>query len=130
MIVPWFGECLRVYSLAGWDEAIEALESSLVDRAMLDGEEDQTLEILRLVCGQATELEPDQHGRYVIPRSMREDFGIDASIDYVGMGGFLEIWPSERLEAVFRAAQARVDRRALSRMMDPAVGRRRREGAV
>lgn len=128
MLVPWFDECLRIYSIPGWDAAMDALDESLVDQPMVEGEEDLTLEIRRLICGQAIELELDQHGRFVIPRSMREDFGIDASIDVVGMGDFLEVWDSDRLDATFRRAQAKVDRHAVSRMLDPRVGQRRRGG--
>jgi MraZ protein len=130
MLVPWFGECLRVYSLDAWAEAMEALDQSLLERAMLEGEEDESLEVWRLVCGQAVELELDGHGRFVIPRRMREDFGIDASIDFVGMSGFLEIWDSDRLDASLLQAQRKLDRRVVSRMLNPALSQRRAEGAV
>ncbi len=53
-------------------------------------------ELQRFLLGNATELELDTKGRFVIPEYLREYAHIKDEIVYVGVGRFIEVWDKKR----------------------------------
>ncbi len=97
MLMPWFGECVRIYPINRWQKRLQALESQLNKIDSFGYGEDES-DLRRLIYGMAIEIGMDGHGRFVIPQHVREDAGIDREIYWVGLGDFLECWNPERLQ--------------------------------
>lgn len=79
-------QCLKVYSLSGWEEYIAPLRAqrrNLSER------------ILRFLHASLVQVTPDSQGRVVLPQELVDYAAIDRSIVVVGCGLYAEIWAEE-----------------------------------
>ncbi|GGY37750.1 transcriptional regulator MraZ [Bacterioplanes sanyensis] len=77
--------CLLVYPVTEWEviqAKIEALPSF----------NPAARRIQRLLLGHATDLEPDNNGRVLLPQYLREYAGLEKECVLVGQGKKLELW--------------------------------------
>ena len=84
-------KCLKIYSLAGWEEYIAPLREqrrSLAER------------ILRFLHSSLAQVTPDSQGRVVLPQELVDYAGIDRNIVVVGCGAYAEIWADENYQEV------------------------------
>lgn len=76
--------CLKVYSLAGWEEytapARQHKDREFVERYM------------RFLHSSMAEVTPDSQGRVVVPQELVEYAGIERNLVVVGCGDYAEIW--------------------------------------
>lgn len=82
-----FGRCISVWPLADWvayEDKILALPPS----------DPTVMKLLRFVVAGNTQVEPDSHGRVVLPQTLRQYAQIEASTEVmvVSMGNRFEIW--------------------------------------
>lgn len=106
MIMPWFGECVRVYPVNRWQKRLHSLEAQLTELDSFGYGEDES-DLRRLIYGMASEIGMDGHGRFVFPQHVREEAGIDREMFWVGLGDFLECWNPERLHERLSGENAR-----------------------
>ena len=78
--------CLKVYSLAGWEEYIAPLRAQ---------RRNLSEKILRFLHASLVQVTPDSQGRVVIPQELVDYAAIDRSIVVVGCGAYAEIWAEE-----------------------------------
>lgn len=95
VIVPqYFSPDFHVgLSQAGHEAAISAVEQN----AELDPEDRR--EMLSALVADAHLLVPDEAGRIVLPRELREALGLKGEALFKGLGSHFEIWNPERHEA-------------------------------
>ena len=79
-------KCLKVYSLAGWEEYIAPLKEQ--NRKLSE-------KILRFLHASLAQVTPDSQGRVVLPQELVEYATIDRSIVVVGCGAYAEIWAED-----------------------------------
>ncbi len=79
-------KCLKVYSMAGWEEYIAPIRKM---------ERKKSEAILRALHRDAAQVSPDSQGRIVIPVSLVEYAGITKTAVVVGCGDYAEIWSEE-----------------------------------
>lgn len=85
--------CLNLYPLPAWLSLSEKLESL----AMKNKAEKRSL--LRILYGNACEVELDNEGRILIPQSLVDYAKLSKEIAIVGLVKFLEIWAKARWAA-------------------------------
>jgi MraZ protein len=84
-------KCLKVYSLAGWEDyiaPIRKLERKVYEKTM------------RLLHANAINVTPDAQGRVVLTPALLEYAGIEKNAVIVGCGDWAEIWAEEVYHAV------------------------------
>jgi MraZ protein len=84
-------KCLLLYPQIEWEQ----IEAKIV---ALPSFNQAARRIQRLLIGHATELNPDNNGRIVLPPLLREYAGIRKEIMLVGQGKKFEIWNAELWE--------------------------------
>ena len=94
--------CLKVYSLAGWEEYIAPLKAQ--NRKLSE-------KILRFLHASLAQVTPDSQGRVVIPQELVEYAAIERNIVVVGCGEYAEIWA----ESTYDENKAEID---LSKLID------------
>ncbi|MFT6398299.1 MAG: division/cell wall cluster transcriptional repressor MraZ [Bradymonadia bacterium] len=116
VVVPWFGECVRVFPVAGWRARTAKLEGKLSELDSFGYGEDES-DLRRLIYGMAIEVPMDGHGRFVLPQHVRDEAAIDREIYWVGLGDFLELWNPERLHERLSGENAKRLRSRLVEML-------------
>ncbi|MCB9530592.1 MAG: hypothetical protein H6700_02415 [Myxococcales bacterium] len=106
VVVPWFGECVRVFPINRWRSWVGGVEEALV-RADAFGYGEDESDLRRLLYGLAQEVAMDGFGRFVLPQHVREGAGVLAEACWLGLGDFMEIWSPERLDARLGGENAR-----------------------
>lgn len=91
VLVPGVDPCVRVYPAPFWDELVEGIEAHLDQLDGFDADE-EIAEVRRLIYGQALDITLDPNGRFVLPRAMREELGLQDEVQWVSAGRYLEIW--------------------------------------
>jgi MraZ protein len=84
--------CLLLYPLPLWNEVQEKLEN-------LPNMNPRSRTLQRLLIGHATDLEPDNTGRLLLPQKLRDYAQLDKKLVLVGQGKKIEIWSEELWEA-------------------------------
>lgn len=123
VLVPWFGECVRVYPLGAWEAKVTAFEDRLGESDSFDAGDDEA-DLRRLLYGAAIDVQMDGHRRFVLPKYLREEIGIDREVLWVGTGPFLELWDPAALTARLSGDRAAELKRTLA-----SLGRRRPDSA-
>ena len=118
VIVPWFGECVRVFPVARWRAHMARLEARLIDLDSFGYGEDES-DLRRLIYGLAIEVPMDGHGRFVLPQHVRDEAGIEREAFWLGLGDYLELWRPERLQDRLSGDNAR---RLRARLVELLVG--------
>lgn len=89
--------CLLLYRLREWEET----EAKLVQLPDWDPKVASVKQVMLL---HATEVEPDGHGRVLIPPLLRERVGIDRQVYFSGYGNYFQIWQESAFDASIEAA--------------------------
>jgi MraZ protein len=91
IVTKGFENCLIVVSEENWKTLLEGTEGKpFTNKA--------TRELQRFLLGNATDVELDKKGRFVIPEYLRSFAGIKDEIVFAGIQRFVEIWDKERWE--------------------------------
>lgn len=81
---------IALYPKAKWNEKCEQL-------AKIPESDIMGTRYVRLITGNSfSDCELDNQGRVLLPSTLRAKVGMDKSIRFVGMGGYLEIWDEQR----------------------------------
>ncbi|HUQ85011.1 MAG TPA: division/cell wall cluster transcriptional repressor MraZ [Candidatus Limnocylindrales bacterium] len=85
IITKGFENCLIVVSLDNWKTLLEGTTGRPFTNK-------NTRELQRFLLGNATDIELDNKGRFVIPEYLREFAKIDNEIVFAGIERFVEVW--------------------------------------
>lgn len=88
IITKGFENCLIVVSQENWKTLLEGTEGKPFTSK-------NTRELQRFLLGNATYVELDGKGRFVIPEFLREFAGVKNDIIFAGIQRFVEIWDKE-----------------------------------
>ncbi len=91
IITKGFENCLIVVSEENWKTLLEGTEGKPFTNK-------NTRELQRFLLGNATYVELDSKGRFVIPEFLRKFAGIKNDIIFAGIQRFVEIWDKEKWE--------------------------------
>lgn len=80
--------CLLLYPFSQWELIEKQLQT-------LPSFNPVTRRIQRLLIGHASELEPDSHGRILLPPPLREHAKLKKSISLLGQGKKIEVWDEQ-----------------------------------
>lgn len=82
---------LLLVGVAHWKTLLEGTEGKpFLDR--------NVRELQRFLLGNATEIELDSKGRYILPEYLKNYAEISGDIVYVGVGRYVEIWDKAKWE--------------------------------
>lgn len=91
IITKGFERCLIVVSEENWKTLLEGTEGKpFTNKA--------TRELQRFLLGNATYVELDSKGRFVLAEFLREFAGVKSEIVFAGVQKFVEIWDKEQWE--------------------------------
>jgi MraZ protein len=91
IITKGFENCLIVVSEKNWQTLLEGTEGRPFTSK-------DARELQRFLLGNATDVELDSKGRFVVPEYLREFAGLDSDIIFAGLQRFVEIWGKEKWE--------------------------------
>lgn len=91
IITKGFENCLIVVSEENWKTLLEGTEGKPFTSK-------NTRELQRFLLGNATYVELDAKGRFVIPEFLRNFAGIKNDVIFAGIQRFVEIWDKETWE--------------------------------
>lgn len=91
IITKGFENCLIVVSEGNWKTLLEGTEGKPFTNK-------NTRELQRFLLGNATYVELDTKGRFVIPEFLRNFAGVKSDIVFAGIQRFVEIWDKEQWE--------------------------------
>ena len=89
--------CLKVYSLSGWEAYIAPLRAQ--KRSLSE-------KIMRFLHSSLSQTTPDSQGRIVLPAELVEYAAIEKNVVVVGCGDYAEIWA----EGAYERQKSEVDR--------------------
>ncbi len=85
IVTKGFEHCLFIVSLAEWETLLEGTEGKpFTSKA--------TRELQRFLLGNATQVELDTKGRFVIPEYLRAFAGLKEEIVFAGINRYVEVW--------------------------------------
>ena len=91
IVTKGFENCLIVVSEENWKTLLEGTEGKpFTNKA--------TRELQRFLLGNASYIELDQKGRFVIPEYLRTFADIDSDVIFVGIQRFVELWDKKSWE--------------------------------
>jgi len=91
VITKGFEQCLLVVSEANWKTLLEGTEGKpFIAKS--------SRELQRFLLGNATIVELDSKGRFVLPEFLREYANIQNEIIYAGIERFVEMWDKKQWE--------------------------------
>ena len=76
-------DCLTIFTNTRWEH---------VQNLMKLNRDNANIDVLRIVFGHRIEVEMDNAGRILIPRSLRASARIDGEVYLIGMGTKFELW--------------------------------------
>jgi MraZ protein len=94
--------CLGLWTLDGFDEALDQMEAALDSGAV-------TMGALRQFNADAHEVTPDQQGRIVIPQRLRSYAGLGPEVVVTGVRTRVEIWDAAAWAAMSDANDAELN---------------------
>ncbi|HSX09811.1 MAG TPA: division/cell wall cluster transcriptional repressor MraZ [Candidatus Saccharimonadales bacterium] len=91
IVTKGFENCLIIVSEDNWKTLLEGTEGKPFTNKSIR-------ELQRFLLGNATYVELDQKGRFVVPEYLRKFAQIDTDIVFVGVQRFVEIWNKDSWE--------------------------------
>jgi MraZ protein len=91
IVTKGFENCLIVVSEENWKTLLEGTEGRPFTNK-------STRELQRFLLGNATDIELDNKGRFVIPEYLRDFAELDKEIIFAGISRFVEIWDKKKWE--------------------------------
>lgn len=85
IVTKGFENCLIIVSVENWKTLLEGTEGKpFTSRS--------TRELQRFLLGNATDVELDSKGRFVVPVYLREFASLKSEIIFAGLERFIEVW--------------------------------------
>jgi MraZ protein len=91
IVTKGFENCLIIVSDSNWKTLLEGTEGKPFTNK-------STREMQRFLLGNATDVELDQKGRFVIPEYLRQFAHIETDVIFVGISRFVELWDKKSWE--------------------------------
>src|SRR6266404_1609652 len=91
IVTKGFENCLIIVSEKNWKTLLEGTERKPFTSK-------STRELQRFLLGNASYVELDQKGRFVIPEFLRQFAHINSEVIFVGISRFVEIWNKKSWE--------------------------------
>jgi MraZ protein len=102
IITKGFENCLILVSEENWKTLLEGTEGKpFTSKA--------TRELQRFLLGNASDIELDQKGRFVIPEYLRTFANLETDIIFVGIQRFVELWDKKSWEEHQRELSKNID---------------------
>lgn len=92
IVTKGFENCLIIVSEENWKTLLEGTEGKPFTSK-------STRELQRFLLGNATYIELDQKGRFVVPEYLREFAHIEIDVVFIGIQRFVELWSKSKWEA-------------------------------
>lgn len=92
IITKGFENCLIIVSEENWKTLLEGTEGKPFTNK-------STRELQRFLLGNASYIELDQKGRFVVPEYLRTFASIDTEVLFVGISRFVELWDKKKWES-------------------------------
>ena len=89
--------CLTIYTQAQWLEVFEQLKK-------LPNTKRETRMYIHMLTSKATECNPDNQGRILIPAALLKEAAIEKECVIVGVADHVEIWAKDRWESYYEEA--------------------------
>ncbi len=99
--------CLKMYSLAGWEEYIRPIKEKRGEKSEM---------ILRALHSTAAQVTPDSQGRVLIPTKLIEFAELEKTIVVIGCYDYAEIWSEQRYDSMVEAQSEDALRLALEEL--------------
>lgn len=87
--------CLNIISQEKADEVVQKLSSVVSAFSVTDKGT-----AARLILSSVSELNEDSQGRFTLPPKLKKFAGINKSVVFVGVGKTLELWDSDKWDAI------------------------------
>ncbi len=81
--------CLTIYTAEGWKRCVDELLSKPMTNVAVR-------KTMRILTGNASDIEIDKSGRVKIPDYLLSAAGISKEVSIVGLGSVIEVWATER----------------------------------
>lgn len=91
IVTKGFEHCLIIVSEENWKTLLEGTEGKPFTNK-------NTRELQRFLLGNATAVELDSKGRFVLPEYLRRFAGIETEIVFAGIQRFVEVWDKDKWE--------------------------------
>lgn len=95
-------KCLIIVSKENWKTLLEGTEGEPFTKSPIRG-------MQRFLLGNASEVELDTKGRFVLPDYLREYAGISEEIVFAGIQRFVEIWDKKQWTAEQEALSGNIE---------------------
>jgi MraZ protein len=89
IITKGFENCLIIVSEENWKTLLEGTEGKPFTNK-------STRELQRFLLGNATQIELDTKGRFVIPEYLRDFADLKSEVIFAGIQRFVEVWDKKR----------------------------------
>lgn len=89
VITIGYDGCLTIYTSDGWKRCIDELLSKPMSSLAVR-------KAMRVLTGNASDIELDKSGRIKIPDYLLSDAGISKEVTIIGLGSVVEVWATER----------------------------------
>lgn len=89
IVTKGFENCLIIVSVENWKTLLEGTEGKPFTNK-------STRELQRFLLGNATQIELDTKGRFVIPEYLRTFADIKTEVIFAGIQRFVEVWDKKR----------------------------------
>lgn len=80
--------CLSLYSQKGFEQYMKKLDD-------IPTHDLEARHVIRKIMSLAEEFEPDDQGRFILPKSLKDYAKIDKNVVVIGTGNNIEIWAEE-----------------------------------
>jgi MraZ protein len=86
IIAKWYEGCLVLVSLTAWQALLNKLTgtSEMITAPVRDTD--------RFILGSAYEIDPDDQGRVIVPKTLSDYAKLTEKLVYIGLGNRVEIW--------------------------------------
>lgn len=81
--------CLTIYTADGWNRCMDELLSKPMTSLAVR-------KTMRVLTGNASDIDIDKSGRVKIPDYLLTDAGISKEVTIVGLGSVIEVWATDR----------------------------------
>ena len=89
VITIGYDGCLTIYTAEGWELCVQELLSKPMTSLAVR-------KTMRVLTGNASDIELDKSGRVKIPDYLLSDAGISKEVTIVGLGSVIEVWATDR----------------------------------
>ncbi len=98
---------LQIYPLQAWEQ----FEAKLMAHSPF---EPGFKQLMRLLVGNAVDLNVDDHGRINVPQNLRAYAGLEKDVIWSGQGNFIALWDAETWKRDQEEAQSPIHREAVN----------------